>query len=105
MCVSAEVEVLHNYDGEQDDELTIRVGDIISDVVKFDGGWWEGRLNGRKGVFPDNFVQVNSVSWVVEFIQLLNVNYMYFLFMPVLDVQSFDHIPCPLNLFGFMLLK
>ena len=56
--------MLHNYDGQQDDELTIRVGDVISDVVKFDVGWWEGHLNGRRGVFPDNFVKVTNVSWV-----------------------------------------
>lgn len=52
-----EVEVLHSYDGQEEDELTIRIGDVISDVVKSDSGWWEGRLNGRRGVFPDNFVR------------------------------------------------
>lgn len=23
-----------------------------------DVGWWEGELNGRRGVFPDNFVKL-----------------------------------------------
>ena len=23
-----------------------------------DGGWWEGELDGKKGMFPDNFVKV-----------------------------------------------
>jgi len=23
-----------------------------------DGGWWEGELDGKKGLFPDNFVKV-----------------------------------------------
>jgi len=23
-----------------------------------DGGWWEGELDGKKGIFPDNFVKV-----------------------------------------------
>lgn len=50
--------MLHSYDGQEEDELTIRIGDVISDVAKSDSGWWEGRLNGRRGVFPDNFVRV-----------------------------------------------
>merc|ERR1739844_244965 len=40
------------------DELSIKVGEIIKDVKRMDGGWWEGSLNGRRGVFPDNFVKV-----------------------------------------------
>ena len=48
----------YDYDATQPDELTIKVGDIISDVKKVPGGWWEGMLNGKRGVFPDNFVEV-----------------------------------------------
>ena len=62
MCIlltAVEAVVMHNYSAQQDDELTLRVGDVIRSVVKKDGGWWEGVLNGRKGVFPDNFVKVN----------------------------------------------
>ena len=54
------VKVIFDYDATQPDELTIKVGDIISDVKKQPGGWWEGVLNGRKGVFPDNFVEVSN---------------------------------------------
>ena len=50
--------VEHEYAATEEDELSIRPGDIISDVIKQDGGWWEGTLNGKKGVFPDNFVKV-----------------------------------------------
>jgi len=51
--------VEHEYIATEDDELTIHPGDIISDVVKQEGGWWEGVLNGKKGVFPENFVKVS----------------------------------------------
>ena len=54
------MKVIFDYDATQPDELTIKVGDIISDVKKQPGGWWEGVLNGRKGVFPDNFVEVSN---------------------------------------------
>lgn len=30
---------------------------MIKDVVKKSGGWWEGVLKDKKGVFPDNFVR------------------------------------------------
>ncbi|XP_056016431.1 uncharacterized protein LOC125675051 isoform X2 [Ostrea edulis] len=53
-----EVLVEFEYDAEQEDELTIRVGDVIKNVQMSEGGWWEGELNGKKGLFPDNFVKV-----------------------------------------------
>ncbi|KZS11789.1 putative SH3 domain-containing kinase-binding protein [Daphnia magna] len=53
-----EVLVLFNYDGQADDELTIRKGDVILDVKKLEGGWWEGLLGSKRGLFPDNFVMV-----------------------------------------------
>ncbi|XP_077101031.1 SH3 domain-containing kinase-binding protein 1 isoform X4 [Siphateles boraxobius] len=46
-----------DYQAQHDDELTIAVGDIISNIRKDDGGWWEGELDGRRGLFPDNFVR------------------------------------------------
>ncbi|XP_064604049.1 uncharacterized protein LOC135469347 isoform X1 [Liolophura sinensis] len=58
ICRMVEVKVNFDYDAEQHDELTIRVGDIIKNVSTPEGGWWEGELNGKKGLFPDNFVEV-----------------------------------------------
>ena len=55
-----DVEVEFDYEAELGDELSIKVGEIIKDVKRMDGGWWEGSLNGRRGVFPDNFVKVRS---------------------------------------------
>lgn len=52
--------VEYEYVAQEDDELTIRPGDIITNVQKQDGGWWEGEVNGKKGMFPDNFVKVRS---------------------------------------------
>ncbi|NWR13778.1 SH3K1 protein, partial [Emberiza fucata] len=46
-----------DYKAQHDDELTITVGDIITNIKKDDGGWWEGQLKGRRGLFPDNFVR------------------------------------------------
>ncbi|TNN11712.1 SH3 domain-containing kinase-binding protein isoform 2 [Schistosoma japonicum] len=55
-----EVVVEYDYTAEENDELTIKKGDIIKDVSQFEEGWYIGCLNGRIGVFPDNFVKVKS---------------------------------------------
>ncbi|XP_039770083.1 SH3 domain-containing kinase-binding protein 1 isoform X4 [Ornithorhynchus anatinus] len=46
-----------DYKAQHEDELTISVGDIITNIRKEDGGWWEGQVKGRRGLFPDNFVR------------------------------------------------
>lgn len=57
--------VEYDYDAVHDDELTIRVGEIIRNVKKLqEEGWLEGELNGRRGMFPDNFVKVSIVSLI-----------------------------------------
>ncbi|XP_048453293.1 CD2-associated protein isoform X3 [Rhincodon typus] len=53
-----EVTVEYDYEALQDDELTLRVGDLIRNVRKLEEeGWCEGELNGKRGLFPDNFVK------------------------------------------------
>ncbi|XP_057341109.1 CD2-associated protein-like isoform X2 [Microplitis mediator] len=51
-----------NYVAQEPDELTIRKGDIIKDVKVMSGGWWEGTLRDKRGMFPDNFVKVLETS-------------------------------------------
>jgi len=58
MCVG-DVVVEFDYEAKEEDELTLNVGDIITHVVKVTDGWCEGSLNGKKGMFPDNFVKVH----------------------------------------------
>ena len=53
-----DVRVEFDYDAELSDELTIRAGDLITNVKQMDGGWWEGTCKGKRGLFPDNFVKV-----------------------------------------------
>lgn len=46
------------YEALNEDELSLKEGDIITLISKDgqDRGWWRGELRGRIGVFPDNFV-------------------------------------------------
>uniref|UniRef100_A0A2K5PNR3 SH3 domain-containing protein n=1 Tax=Cebus imitator TaxID=2715852 RepID=A0A2K5PNR3_CEBIM len=52
--------VIFPYEAQNDDELTIKEGDMVTLINKdcVDVGWWEGELNGRRGVVPDNFVKL-----------------------------------------------
>ncbi|KAK7907323.1 hypothetical protein WMY93_015935 [Mugilogobius chulae] len=53
-----EVVVEYDYEALHEDELTLRPGDIIKNVRCIEeDGWMEGELNGRRGLFPDNFVK------------------------------------------------
>ncbi|XP_016337533.1 SH3 domain-containing kinase-binding protein 1-like isoform X3 [Sinocyclocheilus anshuiensis] len=52
--------VIFPYEGQNEDELSIKEGDIVTIINKecADAGWWLGELNGKQGVFPDNFVKL-----------------------------------------------
>ncbi|KAL7887936.1 hypothetical protein AOLI_G00029100 [Acnodon oligacanthus] len=53
-----EVVVEYAYEAAHEDELTLRLGDVIKNVRRIEEeGWMEGDLNGRRGLFPDNFVK------------------------------------------------
>lgn len=45
------------YAGLEDDELTLEIGDILLGCLQKEDGWLEGELNGKRGMFPDNFVK------------------------------------------------
>ena len=53
-----EVVVEYDYVAQEQDELNLKKGEVITNVVKIQEGWCQGLLNGRKGMFPDNFVKV-----------------------------------------------
>jgi len=53
--------VEYNYVAQEEDELTLRKGDIITGIKMMLGGWWEGTLRDKRGMFPDNFVKVPRV--------------------------------------------
>lgn len=54
-----EVLVEYDYASQNPDELSIKKGERIRNVHRKEEGWYEGELvsNGRRGVFPDNFVK------------------------------------------------
>ncbi|XP_012283228.1 SH3 domain-containing kinase-binding protein 1 [Orussus abietinus] len=57
-----EARVEYNYVAQEPDELTLKKGDIIKEIKVMFGGWWEGTLRDKRGMFPDNFVKVLEPS-------------------------------------------
>ncbi|KAF7690062.1 CD2-associated protein isoform X1 [Silurus meridionalis] len=54
--------VLFEYVPQNEDELELKVGDIINIVEEVEEGWWSGTMNGKTGLFPSNFVKEIEVS-------------------------------------------
>ncbi|KAM7395027.1 hypothetical protein PAMA_006666 [Pampus argenteus] len=49
--------VLFDYQPQNEDELELKVGDIIDITEEVEEGWWNGVFNGKSGLFPSNFVK------------------------------------------------
>ena len=52
--------VLYDFDAGNSDELTLRIGNMVTDCMPYEQGWMVGVLNGKRGIFPSSFVQIIS---------------------------------------------
>lgn len=48
---------IYDYDAQDTDELSFHVGDVIDIILEEPSGWWRGRLRGREGLFPNNYIE------------------------------------------------
>ncbi|XP_070467679.1 SH3 domain-containing protein 19 isoform X11 [Equus przewalskii] len=53
---------LYDFHGENEDELSFKAGDIITELESVDDDWMSGELMGRSGIFPKNYIQFLQVS-------------------------------------------
>lgn len=51
------VQAEYSFQGENNDELRFKKGDLITVTQREDGGWWEGTLGEVTGWFPSNYVK------------------------------------------------
>ncbi|GAB1610370.1 abl interactor 2-like [Argonauta hians] len=51
------VVAVYDYTANEDDELTFNENAVIYVLQKNENGWWDGILNGQRGVFPSNYVE------------------------------------------------
>lgn len=49
----------YNFHGRAAHELSFQKGDVIYVHRKWNDGWWEGTLKGKRGIFPSNFTIPN----------------------------------------------
>ena len=43
---------IYDFDGEEDNDLSFKTGEVIDVVEKDDSGWWVGNIGDQVGVFP-----------------------------------------------------
>uniref|UniRef100_A0A8C5X5P8 SH3 domain containing 19 n=1 Tax=Malurus cyaneus samueli TaxID=2593467 RepID=A0A8C5X5P8_9PASS len=49
---------LYDFHGENEDELSFKAGDMITDLESVDEDWMSGEILGKAGIFPKNFVHI-----------------------------------------------
>ncbi|KAG7474179.1 unconventional myosin-Ie-like [Solea senegalensis] len=54
---SPQCKALYAYDAQDTDELSFNADDVIDILTEDPSGWWFGRLRGREGMFPGNYVE------------------------------------------------
>ncbi|NWT64774.1 SH3Y1 protein, partial [Prunella himalayana] len=56
-----EVTALYSFEGQQPGDLTFKAGDRITVTTKTNSqfDWWEGRIGGKTGIFPANYVAIS----------------------------------------------
>uniref|UniRef100_A0A3B4H6A4 Osteoclast-stimulating factor 1 n=1 Tax=Pundamilia nyererei TaxID=303518 RepID=A0A3B4H6A4_9CICH len=61
--------VLFDYQPQNEDELELKVGNIVEITEEVEEGWWSGTLNGKSGIFPSNFVkELEPMGDIGEFV-------------------------------------
>ncbi|XP_015264533.1 PREDICTED: SH3 domain-containing protein 19 isoform X2 [Gekko japonicus] len=51
-------DALYDFTAETNEDLSFKRGDHILILERVDSEWYKGRLNGKEGIFPANFVHV-----------------------------------------------
>ena len=57
-AVSAYARTLFPFIAENDNELTFMDNEIINLICHVDNQWTEGEINGKRGIFPRNYVEI-----------------------------------------------
>ncbi|XP_027138172.1 GRB2-related adapter protein 2b isoform X2 [Larimichthys crocea] len=52
-----QVRALYSFHAEERDELEFNAGDIIEVLESSDKDWWKGKLRGKTGLFPSNYIK------------------------------------------------
>jgi len=48
---------IYPYDATDVDELSFQPDEVIEIIKEDPSGWWTGKLRGREGLFPSNYIE------------------------------------------------
>ena len=58
--------VTFEYEAQDQDELSLKMDDIIDVLGEEEPGWWKGQQGNKIGVFPSNFVELIEGNDIVQ---------------------------------------
>ncbi len=50
---------MYDFTKQEEGELTIRKGQVITVIDKTDQNWWRGRVDDKEGIFPVSYVKLS----------------------------------------------
>ncbi|XP_058809032.1 mitogen-activated protein kinase kinase kinase 10 isoform X2 [Phymastichus coffea] len=92
---------LYDYIAQGEDELSLQRGEIVEVLSKDskisgDEGWWTGKIRGKVGIFPANFVAeaeiIDRVSSVIEQVQPVEIDFEELQLEEVIGVGGFGKV-------------
>ena len=94
---------LYDYEAQGEDELSLRRGEIVEVLsmdskISGDEGWWTGKIGGKVGIFPANFVAeeniMDRVSNAIADIQPIEIDFSELVLEEVIGVGavSYTHL-------------
>lgn len=52
-----------DYDKDEDNEINLREGEVVTEIEKLDPDWWQGKNSqGEVGLFPSNYVELTDLA-------------------------------------------
>jgi len=52
------VRALYDWTGDEHGQLNFQKGNVITVITRMKSGWWDGVLDGKRGWFPSNYVEL-----------------------------------------------
>ncbi|XP_015179867.1 PREDICTED: mitogen-activated protein kinase kinase kinase 11-like isoform X1 [Polistes dominula] len=92
---------LYDYVAQGEDELSLQRGETVEVLSKDskisgDEGWWTGKIHGKVGIFPANFVaeveSIDRVSSVIDKVQPIEIDFEELQLEEVIGVGGFGKV-------------
>ncbi|PRP89238.1 hypothetical protein PROFUN_02112 [Planoprotostelium fungivorum] len=61
--------VQYDFAAENDNQLSLKVGDMVTVIMQGENGWWSGEFNGKVGNFPGSYVKLETKTRKAKFME------------------------------------